>query len=141
MDNKKNSFLIYLDAYTHVLSLPMEQRGELFTALFWYAIVLREKGPMDVTAALSQCPGLSSAGQMAFRFMASNIARDTERWLEKKANYQAAAARRKGESPDLSGKRIGPGPLQMPDTSRLPHRIRGISVYPDEEEIRRMEED
>lgn len=117
--NEKKSFIIHLSAYAHILTLSPEQRGELFTALFHYAINACKNGPPDVTTFAAQCTAMLPETRMAFRFMADSIARDTEKWNTKKANYQAGAAKRKAE-------RVG-----VP----MPFQGRGIDVYPDAEEL------
>lgn len=122
--NEKKSFLIHMDLYPYMLTLPMEQRGVLFTALFRYALQSRKKGFMDVTTAAAQFPELSPDGRMAFYFMADSIARDTQKWQEKQANYQAAAKRR-------SQKNMAPMPLNRP----------GVNVYPTAEEQRQLLDD
>ena len=113
-ENQKKSFLIYLDAYLQVLTLSMEQRGQLFSALFWYAArsAAEPKGPLDIVAASAQFKGMEPETQMAFRFMASDIARDTEKWLRRKKSYQRGAAKR--------------------EQARAP--LRGITVYPTDQE-------
>lgn len=121
--NEKKSFIIHLDAYTHILTLPPEQRGELFTALFHYAINAARKGPPEVITFAAQCTAMKPETRMAFYFMADTIARDTEKWQTKKANYQAAAARRSAER-------------TVPSTAApMPFRGQGVNVYPDEEEL------
>ena len=123
MKNLKKSFLIYMDSHVHVMVLDAEQRGELFAALFWYAARVAEKGYQDVTAAAAQLTRLTPEAKMAFRFMAEDIQRDTVRWLEKQANYQAAARRRALEREKII----------------RPVSIRGIDVYPDREELEKLE--
>ena len=125
MDNRKNSFLVYLDSYMHVMSLPPEQQGYLFTALFWYANRVSTAGKvLDVTTSGVNCTQLSPAARMAFNFMATNIARDFEKWQEKKDNYQAAARRRRD--------------LKQP---AMPYHGRGVDVYPTREEAQALLED
>ncbi|WP_298022339.1 DUF6291 domain-containing protein [uncultured Dysosmobacter sp.] len=95
MENLKKSFVVYLDAYPHVLTLTPEERGQLFTCLFWYAgNAAGREHPMDVTAAGAQCRELSPRALMCFYFMADAIARDTEKWGEKRKSYQRSAAKR-----------------------------------------------
>ena len=117
--NEKKSFIIHLDAYTHILTLSPEQRGELFSVLFHYAIVAGKKGPPDVTTFAAQCTNLRPEARMAFYFMADAIARDTEKWQTKKANYRAAATRRQAERAAVP----------------MPFQGRGIDVGPDPEEL------
>lgn len=126
MDNMKNSFVIYLDAYPHVLTLTKEEQGDLFTSLFWYANnAARREHPMDITMAATQCQSLTPRARMAFSFMASAIARDTEKWNEKRRNYLRSAANREAK------KRPAP----------MPFRGRGVDVYPSDEEAKQLGED
>lgn len=109
LEEGKKSFLIYLDAYLHILTLSMEQRGELFSALFWYAIrSSTERGPVDVVTAAAQFQDMEPGTRMAFCFMASNIARDTERWLRRKRGYQAGAEKRAKQRRPLRGVEVSP---------------------------------
>ena len=126
MDNQKNSFLIYLDAYMHVTALPPEQQGYLFSSLFWFASRMSVLGhPVDVATAAAGCTQLSPEARMAFKFMATNMVRDFEKWLEKKENYQAAARRRQ----------------EQKHAPSMPFQGRGVDVYPTREEARDMLEE
>lgn len=125
METIKPSFLIYLDTYVHVMALSVEQRGELFTSLLWYANnAARREHPMDVTVAGAQCKSLTPDARMAFYFMADAIYRDTEKWNEKRKRCRTAATKREAEK------------RQKPPE---PFRGRGIDVYPSQEEVEAME--
>ena len=125
MENLKSSFMIYLDAYPHVLTLTREEQGDLFTSLFWYASnAAHREHPMDVTAAAAQCQRLTPQARMAFCFMASAIARDTEKWNEKRRNYLRSASEREARK----------------KAAAMPFRGRGVDVYPTLEETAGMEE-
>ena len=122
----KPSFLIYTDCYMHIMSLTAEERGELFSCLVWYGMVVgTRKIPMTPAAAAASCTSLSPAAKMAFRFMAESIHRDTVQWFEKQKRYKAAAARREAE------KRTG---------GKMPFKGRGVDVYPSKAELAAMEE-
>ena len=122
MDNQKKSFLVYLDAFPHLQTLSMEQRGELFTGLFQYAEEANRLGPPESVGDFADTfVNLSPEGVMAFRFMAATIARDFHKWLDKKGNYQAAARRRKEQ--------------KQPS---MPFQGRGVDVYPSRKELEDM---
>ena len=65
------AFNIYFDTFEHIEMLTMEQRGELFTALYEYAI--NEKTTRFDNGMV----------KMAFSFMKAQIARDFEKYREK----------------------------------------------------------
>ena len=120
--NEKKGFLLYHDSYTYILTLPMEQRGELFTALYHYSIQSEAKGPPDAIVFAAQCTGMWPETKMAFYFMAGNSARDYVKWKTKQANYSAAATKRYKERAAAS----------------MPFRGRGVDVYPETEELTEM---
>ena len=93
----KKSFLVYFDAYPCLEGLNMEQRGQLFTALFRYAIDAA-KGELSPQDALDRLHGLSPETRIAFLFLASTVCRDTAAWRKKKANCSQAAQRRNSRS-------------------------------------------
>lgn len=120
MDNEKKSFLIHLDSCHQLLPLTMQQRGEVFSALYLFALELNETGgdaaPSDILQKLTT---YAPETRMAFSFMAAAVARDYHTWHQKRANYRSAAKRRE------EGRRLAP----LPPGS-------GVRVYPDEEELR-----
>ena len=120
--NEKKSFMIYHDSYSYILTLPMEQRGELFTALYHYSIQSEKKGPPDVIVFAAQCIAMTPETRMAFYFMAGNMARDHKKWKTKQSNYSAAATRRHRERA----------------AADMPFRGRGVDVYPEAEELTEM---
>ena len=92
---EKKSFLLYFDTYPSIADLPAEQRGELFSALFEYALAEAESPePIGQSAVLDRHPEMSVAARMAFSFMAKTIQRDTEKWRQKHVRYQQAAQQR-----------------------------------------------
>ena len=124
MDNEKKSFLVYLDAYPNLQALSMEQRGELFTGLFQYAEEANRLGyPESIGDFADTFVNLSPEGGMAFRFLATTIARDFCKWMDKRVNYQAAARRRKEQKPPA-----------------MPFQGRGVDVYPTRKEMADMME-
>ena len=98
----------------------MAQRGEVFSSLYLFALELNERNgdayPSDVLQKLTT---LAPETRMAFSFMAANMARDYQKWAQKRSNYQAAAKKREEEK--LSA-RTAP--------------LRGVNVYPDKNELR-----
>ena len=82
----------------------------------------RREHPMDITMAAAQCQNLTPRARMAFSFMASAIARDTEKWNEKRRNYLRSAANREAR------KKPAPMPVQG----------RGVDVYPSDEETAQL---
>ena len=81
-NNEKKSFLIYFDNAPMINGLPPEQRGWLFSALLDYGSRVSRENLTSETA-LSLYPQLDSQAQMVFRFIASTIDRDTQRWLQR----------------------------------------------------------
>ena len=92
--SEKKGFVLYFDSYDSITSLPDEQRGILLSALYQYAdlICRREVAAEEI---FQQFPGLTSESRMAFRFLAGNIHRDTEKWKKHQNHYQQAAQKRK----------------------------------------------
>ncbi len=80
---KPKAFNIYFDTFQHVEMLTMEQRGELFTALYEYAVNDRitefDNGMV----------------KMAFSFFKAQIKRDFEKYYEKCEINRANASSRK----------------------------------------------
>lgn len=89
----KKSFVLYFDDFPCVEHLPSDQRGELLSLFFRYAIA-EDRAPTDAMELADQVPGLTEETRMAFQFIAKSIRRDTMCWKEKESRYQAAARRR-----------------------------------------------
>lgn len=68
--DRKNSFVLYGDYSEHIELLNMEERGELFTAIFEYV-------------NLGKTPEFNGMLKMAFSFIKSQLDRDKERYIEK----------------------------------------------------------
>jgi len=73
MGKEKKSFVVYFDNLPEIEVLPMEQRGELFTALCKYAENLEYDPHFEELFALNMC----------FKFMDKSIKRDTEKYQER----------------------------------------------------------
>lgn len=76
------AFNIYFDTFEHIEMLTMEQRGELLTALYEYAI--SEKSTEFDNGML----------RMAFSFMRAQISRDFEKYREKCETNRACVLKR-----------------------------------------------
>ena len=70
----------YFDNYPMLLTMPPEQRGLLFTALMQYADGRWRGEVTDPEEVLVRWPDMGAQAQMGFRFMASAVDRDTQRW-------------------------------------------------------------
>lgn len=84
MSNAKRGFVFYFDLCPMVDALPPDQRGWLLSALCAYADrVWRDPAiaPEEIEELYPQC---SPQTQMAFRFLASVILRDTKKWLDRR---------------------------------------------------------
>ena len=77
--------------------LPPDQRGELFSALYQYAIDAAA-GTGSLDTVLSRHPDMAPAARMAFAFMGRCIQRDTDKWRAKHQRYREAALRRHREA-------------------------------------------
>ena len=80
---KPKAFNIYFDTFQHVEMLTMEQRGELFTALYEYAV-------NDRITEFN-----NGMVKMAFSFFKAQIKRDFEKYYEKCEINRANASSRK----------------------------------------------
>lgn len=81
--NRKRNILIYLDSYPMVAALALEQRGLLFTALMVYGDRLSQEGGVELEEVLDQFPQLLPETRAVCGFMAGNILRDTQKWLDR----------------------------------------------------------
>ena len=96
-ESVKQSFVLYFDAYPNIAELPAEQRGELFSALFEYAMDAAA-GAGSMAEVLARHPDMGPEARMAFHFMGGAVLRDTEKWQEKHRRYREAALRRRQEA-------------------------------------------
>ena len=79
---KPKAFNIYFDTFQHVEMLTMEQRGELFTALYEYA----------VNESITEFN--NGMVKMAFSFFKAQIKRDFEKYYEKCEKLRQNALKR-----------------------------------------------
>ena len=98
MNNPKRGFVVYFDNYPMLLTMPPEQRGLLFTALMQYADGRWRGEVTDPEEVLVRWPDMGAQAQMGFRFMASAVDRDTQRWLlRRQAGERRRQQTREGE--------------------------------------------
>ena len=92
---EKKSFVLYFDMYPNVRSLPLDQKGELFSAVFEYAAEEAEGDDLrNKEMVLARHPCMDGGTRMAFSFIAEAIHRDTVKWRQKQERYQKAAEKR-----------------------------------------------
>ena len=96
-ESEKQSFVLYFDAYPSVEELPPDQRGELFSALYQYAIDAAA-GTGSLDTVLSPPSGHGSGGPDGLRLHGRCIQRDTDKWRAKHQRYREAALRRHREA-------------------------------------------
>lgn len=118
MRNEKKSFLIYFDNAPMINGLPPEQRGWLFSALLDYGSRVSRENLTSETA-LSLYPQLDSQAQMVFRFIASTIDRDTQRWLQRQRAGEERRRTREGERPSPSAASSAQALQEQADRERL----------------------
>lgn len=135
MNNPKRGFVVYFDNYPMLLALPPEQRGLLFTALMQYADGRWRGEVSDPEEVLERWPGMEPQARMGFRFMASAVDRDTQRWLLRRQSGERRRqqAREGGQSSKIPGSTVPYARAEPPDarysadleqTRRLVERIR-----------------
>ena len=78
---KKDSFLLYADAYDCIRSLPIAKKGELLDAIFLYH---REES----------IPELDPVVEMAFNFLRSGFERDAAKYAERCEKARQSARKR-----------------------------------------------
>lgn len=125
----------YFDNYPMLLTMPPEQRGLLFTALMQYADGRWRGEVTDPEEVLVRWPDMGAQAQMGFRFMASAVDRDTQRWLlRRQAGERRRQQTREGErgapAPSSPAPRARTEPpdarysADLEQTRRLVERIR-----------------
>ena len=80
MNDKKKSFILYLDAMRLTKILPVEQRGWLITALTAFAWAVAEDLDADWEEIADAYPAMSEECRDFMQYMCSSIARDTGKW-------------------------------------------------------------
>ena len=105
MSNPKTGFILYFDSAPILAQLSPEQRGWLLSALFQYADrAWREPGVTQEDVLLFY-PQLTPQSRTAFGFLASTIARDTQRWLRQR---EVRTQRRQQQGRGCSSPGAGP---------------------------------
>ena len=89
--------------------LPPVQRGLLLSALFSYADKIWRDMSLSIEDVLDTYPELSDEGRVAFSFLASNIRRDTFRWLSRR---ESRSQRRRQQEESLPTSTSTPEELQ-----------------------------
>lgn len=120
MSGPKKNFIFYLDNYPALTALPMEQRGVLITALCVYADRVWRDPSFTQEEAMDQFPQMTGETAMSFRFMASSILRDTQRWLD----TVAAREQRRQERAAPGPKCPAPSPYKKRDFPQEPDPVR-----------------
>lgn len=105
MNNPKRGFVVYFDNYPMLLAMPPEQRGLLFTALMQYADGRWRGEVTDPEEVLVRWPDMGAQAQMGFRFMASAVDRDTQRWLLRRQAGERRRQQSRAPCPDRAARR------------------------------------
>ena len=82
MSNAKKGFVLYFDSCPMLEALPPEQRGWLLSAVYSYADRIWREPSTELEEILDLYPMLTSQARAVFGFLASNLRRDTLRWLK-----------------------------------------------------------
>ena len=78
---KKDSFILYADAYDSIRSLPIAQKGQLLDAIFLFQLG-------------EDIPKLDPVVEMAFSFLRRNFDRDAVKYAERCEKARASARKR-----------------------------------------------
>jgi len=97
--NPKTGFILYFDNYPILASLPMEQRGLLFSALMVYADRVWREPSVTLEEVLDGFPKLSHESRMACSFMAAAVFRDTMAWLDRQQSREKKRQAAGGATP------------------------------------------
>ena len=129
MSGPKKNFIFYLDNYPALVSLPLEQRGLLITALCVYADRVWRDPSITLEEIAEQFPKMTPEAVMSLRFMAGSVLRDTQRWLE----TVAAREQRKREAAGQAQPKAAPPqrPPQKKQEEYAPHPYKKLD-YPQE---------
>lgn len=120
MSTEKKSFILHFDQCEEAMSLPMDQRGWAFTALYEYARDCAEDPGLDVGAYMDRYPDMTPETAMACRFLCRTTQRETVIWNESRERMCRAAQSREQRRREAQ---------QNARTAR-----RGVSVSPPEDE-------
>ena len=95
MTHSKRGFVLYFDNIEMINALAPDQRGLLLSALFDYAARVWRDTTVCAEEILLLYPQMEPPAQMAMRYLASGILRDTNRWLSRR---EARAQRKQEQS-------------------------------------------
>lgn len=84
MTATKKGFIFYFDNYPILSTLPMEQRGLLFSVLIIYADRVWRDTSVSLEEVMESFPQLARETRVACSFMGAAIQRDTLAWLDKR---------------------------------------------------------
>lgn len=131
---KKDSFILYADAYDSIRSLPDAQKGQLLDAIFLYH-------------RCEELPGLDPVVEMAFSFIRRAFERDAAKYAERCEKARESARKRwdaiaceriKGNANDADNVPVPvPDPVPDPDNKHItcPQRADGPLPCPHQEII------
>lgn len=80
----KKGFVVYFNNYPLMASLPLEQRGLLFSVLMVYADRVWRDSAVTIEEVMEGFPQLTPETRMACGFMGAAIRQDTQAWLSKR---------------------------------------------------------
>lgn len=95
--NRKKSFILYFDNLALLKRLQPADVGRVVLALAEYARRLPEERSLTPDEVLPGWPEITPEGRMVFYCMADCVARDTEKWLDRRENCQEAARKRQDQ--------------------------------------------
>ena len=102
----KKGFVVYFNNYPLMASLPLEQRGLLFSVLMVYADRVWRDSAVTIEEVMEGFPQLTPETRMACGFMGAAIRQDTQAWLSKREHR---AKSNQGRMRRLPGRTGGPG--------------------------------
>ena len=110
MTHSKRGFVLYFDNIEMINALAPDQRGLLLSALFDYAARVWRDTTVCAEEILVLYPQMEPPAQMAMRYLASGILRDTNRWLSRRE----ARAQRKQEQSAAASASASSAPAAQP---------------------------
>ena len=99
MENQKKSFLLYFDSYAMLAQLPPEQVGWLLFAVYRYADAVWRDVNYTIEETLELFPQLSEQAKVTFGYLASNLRRDTLRWLKQRERISGRSSAAQASAP------------------------------------------
>jgi len=105
MANTKRGFILYFNNYPLLVSLPMEQRGMLVSALMVYADRVWRDSSVTLEEVLEGFPKMSPEARMACGFLGAAVRKDTEAWLNRQG-YRGKKRQEREESAADMGRKV-----------------------------------